>query len=168
MPVTFAINNVLDRVRAEIVVTLTAVGEVPQSIPGAETADQVAFFATDLPATILQTKSCEISQDGCNVGELRLRLPVLIHHVRGLDASGNASDTATARLAAIAEALYADYKLLAVSEEGDPPIEQVQIVGLDRGEDNPVQAMLDAEEQNGSLVAVVLTLMIEWVESHYS
>lgn len=164
MPVNFDINNVLDRVRAQIVVTLTEVGEVPQGIPNSETADQVAFLATDLPATILQTKSCKISDENCNVGELRFRQPVLIHHIRALDPEGSASDTATARLAALASAFHADYRLEAVSENGDPPIEEVHIGSLDRGEDNPVQAMLDAKDQNGSMVAVVLTLMIEWVE----
>lgn len=164
MPITFAITSVSDRIRAVVVAALTAAGEVPLGIPGAETAEQVAFLSATLPATIVQLKSCEITDENCNVGELRFRLPVLIHHVRRLDAGGSASDTATARLAAIAAALHADYRLEGVSQAGDPPVEQVHISSLDRGQDNPVQAMLDAGEQNSSMVAAALSLIIEWVE----
>lgn len=167
MPITFAITSVSDRIRAVVVAALTAAGEVPQGIPGAETAEQVAFLSATLPATIVQIKSCEITDENCNVGELRFRLPVLIHHVRRLDAGGSASDTATARLAAIATALHADYRLEGVSEDGDQSVEQVKVMGLDRGEDNPVQTMLDAGEQNSSMAAVALTLHAEWVESPY-
>ena len=164
MPVTFAITGVIDRLRASVAAALTAAGEEPQKIPSAETADQVAYAAADLPITVLQMMSCKISTDDCPVNSLRFCQPVTIHHIRGLSPNGNASDTATARLAAIAAAIFADYRLESVSADTDNSIEQVHILGIDRGEDNPVQMLLDVNEQNISMAAVSLRLEIDWIE----
>ena len=164
MPVTSAINNVLGRLRASVLATLTAQGETPAEIPSCETSAQISFEPSGLPLTILEIKSCKISSDDCPVNSIRLCQPVIVHHLRALDPAGSASDTATARLSAIAAALFADYRLESVSVNSDPSIEQVSVMALARGEDNPVQMLLDQNQQGASLAAVALHVEIQWVE----
>ena len=170
MPVTFAINNVLDRLGKATVAALTAAGEAPRSLPRATTADQAAFLATDLPVTILETGKLTIDLTNANAASLRLMQRVTLHHIRALVPGGSAVETATARMSAVCAALYQDYRLESVSQAAtlsqiaDQSIEMVLLTEIMSGADNPVQQLLDMNDQSDSLVCVSVRMELHWVE----
>lgn len=165
MAVTFAAGSVLARLSKTVVLALTAAGEAPASLPTAGTAEQAAFAAKDLPATIVGLGALDISEEDCNVGSLRFCQHVLLHHVRALEAGGSAVLIARDRMSAVAAALYADYRLEGVSEAGDPPVERVGLTEILAGDDNPVQMVLAAGQQTKTLACVSLKIEVWWVET---
>ena len=165
MAITYAVNSVLDRFSKAVIAALTAAGEAPQSLPRATTARQAAFSAAALPRTVIGQGALKTSEENANVGSLRQCLEVTLHHVRGLEPGGSAVETGTLRLAAVAAALYEDYRLEAVSQPADQSVEMVRVLGILAGDDDPVQALLDQADEDAALVCVSLKLEIDWVES---
>lgn len=169
MAYSYQIVPALDLVRALIKANLTTQGETPTQIPLATTTAQAAFFADeeeDLPLTVIQVKTA--TTDDLGTSDL-ITLPLVIHHVRRLETNGVGTETAMARLAALAAGFKNDYRLRGVATvEGltgaDVPINRACPERLLVGEDSELQQMLDMNEQGISLVAASLELRIDWYE----
>ncbi len=164
MPVTLAVNSILDRLTQATLAALDAQGEKPASLPRCGTAQQAALLAGDLPATVLLAGKLSIGEEDRNTGALRLCQPVTLYHARRLSPGGSAVETATGRLAGVGAALYRDYRLAGVSQAGDQVVEMVRIIGMAGGDENPVQQILDMSDENGAVICVGLELEIDWVE----
>lgn len=161
MAYLYQFGAVLGLVRAFVKANLTAQGETPASLPNATSAMQVMAVTGDYPLTVLQVGKPTFDRSGVS---LSITMPVTVNHIREAEGgTGEAAITGLTRLAALATALEADYRLLSVGGAAIP-VQQVEVREILIGDDNPVQQMLDMTNQTG-LQAVALMLDVTWVEA---
>lgn len=147
--------------RAFVKANFTAQGETPRSLPSTTTAGQIATLTGDYPLTALQIHHMDFDRAASS---LSLRMQIIVHHIRETEGgTGEATMTALQRLCALGVALESDYKLTTVGGTA-VPVELVQVHGILIGDENPVQSLLDANNQEASLAAVGLLTEVTWWE----
>jgi len=164
MPFTFSVLPVITRVRAAVKASFTAQGEAPLELPLTTTARQVAEAGGDFPLTLIQWDEVDASEDDCPVNSVRLAAAITIHHLRMPEpGTGSGAETAILRMSGLAAFMRQDYRLESVAAAGDTfSIERVIVGKLLGGEKNPVQQMLDMNNQEQLVVSLALTVI--WQE----
>ncbi|BDI33409.1 hypothetical protein CCAX7_54600 [Capsulimonas corticalis] len=162
MAIAFNVSGAINLFAAIIVDVLTIAGETVTALPQITSVQQVEFEGASLPLTVLEYGDAVSEQQG--TGEL-ISVPITVHHIRALEAgTGNAADTILARLQAIAQRVRSDYRLQSVTVMGSPYIEGVEEISMALGDKSEMQKMLNGTDQQESLAAASLGVVVKWFE----